>query len=320
MLYSSYEDQRKTQQKQWGDLSKAEKITGIVTLCVIAALIVLAASGIASAIKNQQEAIALEENRTYSIAVDGQEAADKPLDFECQLQTRSSDSAESRYQGELDTLQCSPITLQGTYSSYDTVKLTAAEQDGNLSVNSGTFTQEVNLSHSFSKQDWEKGSLSIATGVIATKTLKLSLTNEILKRTVANREVKVRYLLTQSDKKELESRQAAYKQRKAGDERKAKKDAARKAAAKARIADEKRAQESTDRQRQQVTRTQPAAPPKPRPRVAPKPTQRPNTSSLPLKAICKDGTISYQDTPSHPNYQGMCSSHRGIKTKLGRVP
>lgn len=40
---------------------------------------------------------------------------------------------------------------------------------------------------------------------------------------------------------------------------------------------------------------------------------------LPLKAICNDGTVSYQDTPSKPDYRGMCSGHDGIKTKLGRV-
>lgn len=41
---------------------------------------------------------------------------------------------------------------------------------------------------------------------------------------------------------------------------------------------------------------------------------------LPLKAICKDGTVSYQDDPSKPNYRGMCSGHNGIEQKLGRVP
>ncbi len=49
-------------------------------------------------------------------------------------------------------------------------------------------------------------------------------------------------------------------------------------------------------------------------------TQSQENSNLPLKAICKDGTTSYQDTASHPNYQGMCSGHGGIQTRLGRVP
>ncbi len=43
------------------------------------------------------------------------------------------------------------------------------------------------------------------------------------------------------------------------------------------------------------------------------------SSNLPLKAICNDGSVSYQDTPSKPDYRGMCSGHDGIKTKLGRV-
>ncbi len=51
-------------------------------------------------------------------------------------------------------------------------------------------------------------------------------------------------------------------------------------------------------------------------------TQQPvaESNNLPFKALCNDGTYSYQDTPDHPNYQGMCSGHGGIKEKLGRVP
>ena len=37
--------------------------------------------------------------------------------------------------------------------------------------------------------------------------------------------------------------------------------------------------------------------------------------NLPLKAICNDGTISYQDDSSKDNYRGMCSGHDGIKEK-----
>lgn len=50
------------------------------------------------------------------------------------------------------------------------------------------------------------------------------------------------------------------------------------------------------------------------------PQQPAQNSNLPLKAICKDGTVQYQDTPSLPNYRGMCSKHGGIKERLGRVP
>ena len=42
-------------------------------------------------------------------------------------------------------------------------------------------------------------------------------------------------------------------------------------------------------------------------------------TNLPLKAICNDGTISYQDDSSKDNYRGMCSGHNGIKEKLGRT-
>lgn len=42
--------------------------------------------------------------------------------------------------------------------------------------------------------------------------------------------------------------------------------------------------------------------------------------NLPLKATCKDGTISYQDNPSLLNYRGMCSHHGGIAKRHGRTP
>lgn len=48
-------------------------------------------------------------------------------------------------------------------------------------------------------------------------------------------------------------------------------------------------------------------------------TRKSETSNLPLKAICNDGTISYQNDASKPDYRGMCSHHGGIRTKLGRV-
>lgn len=43
-----------------------------------------------------------------------------------------------------------------------------------------------------------------------------------------------------------------------------------------------------------------------------------DSERLPLKAICNDGTISYQDDITKDNYRGMCSHHGGIKEKLGR--
>lgn len=44
------------------------------------------------------------------------------------------------------------------------------------------------------------------------------------------------------------------------------------------------------------------------------------SSNLPLKATCKDGTTSYQDDPSGTTYRGMCSHHGGIAAKHGRAP
>lgn len=48
-------------------------------------------------------------------------------------------------------------------------------------------------------------------------------------------------------------------------------------------------------------------------------TKADETTRLPLKAVCKDGSVSYQDNPSLDNYRGMCSKHGGISKKLGRV-
>lgn len=52
---------------------------------------------------------------------------------------------------------------------------------------------------------------------------------------------------------------------------------------------------------------------------SPADTNANENTQLPLKAICMDGAIAYQDNPELPNYRGMCSSHGGIKEKLGRV-
>lgn len=52
---------------------------------------------------------------------------------------------------------------------------------------------------------------------------------------------------------------------------------------------------------------------------SPADTNATESTPLPLKAICKDGTISYQDDPYGSNYKGMCSGHGGIAQKLGRV-
>lgn len=57
-----------------------------------------------------------------------------------------------------------------------------------------------------------------------------------------------------------------------------------------------------------------------RQQITPAPAAPRPSNNLPFKAICKDGSIQYQDSPSVQNYRGMCSSHGGIAKKLGRVP
>lgn len=68
----------------------------------------------------------------------------------------------------------------------------------------------------------------------------------------------------------------------------------------------------------------PPAPAPQRPQSPSRPNHTPappeQSTNLPLKAICKDGTVQYQDSPDLPNYRGMCSGHGGISKRLGRVP
>lgn len=52
---------------------------------------------------------------------------------------------------------------------------------------------------------------------------------------------------------------------------------------------------------------------------SPADTNATSATPLPLKAICEDGAVSYQDDPYGENYKGMCSGHGGIAERLGRV-
>lgn len=89
---------------------------------------------------------------------------------------------------------------------------------------------------------------------------------------------------------------------------------------------EELAKRAIKEQEQQIKeRTPPIAAPTQEPQNRPIPSRpssnRPTQSAnLPLKAICKDGTIQYQDSPDLLNYRGMCSGHGGIAKKLGRIP
>lgn len=75
----------------------------------------------------------------------------------------------------------------------------------------------------------------------------------------------------------------------------------------------KAAEAAAQAAKQQAQQTQP----KP---TAPQTDSAATNTQLPLKATCRDGTISYQDHPSLPNYSGMCSGHGGIAIRHGRVP
>ncbi len=142
----------------------------------------------------------------------------------------------------------------------------------------------------------------------------------MLKKTVLTKRVTVRYVLSDYDIAILMSRHSAYKEHKAEEARRAKEAEDKKAAEEvAKIDAEKKAKQAGAAAKKQTQQQQQQA--------QPKQSQSPQThnpqntdTNLPFKAICKDGTVQYQDTPSHPNYQGMCSGHGGIQKKLGRVP
>ena len=158
--------------------------------------------------------------------------------------------------------------------------------------------------YAWAKSNWSKNLKIGITSVIAVIMVPFMVSAATTKPSETNSPQKNVVIQDQSEseaQKEVESKKATEEDALLEIENKAAEEAA-----------QKRAEEEAAAVAKRIT-TSPTTP-------APAPTPAPvETSNLPLKAICNDGSVSYQDTPSNPNYRGMCSGHDGIKTKLGRV-
>ena len=294
----------------------------------IAASIFMAPSHMAAGEKRWLEKISIEEGRNYAINVDSPDASDDSrvsgvINIQCNLQSVTPESStEADYEGQLSSLLCEDTSLKGSYSHYSSTSLKSTGFGGELNTGgNGRYSLELALD-GFTKDDWEKDDIDLEAlrrdGI--DKIVKLSIENRVLdSAVVAEKLVTIHYIFSESDISLLKSRSDGHKAYVvAENERRAKEEADKKAKEEAiRLGAERK------KQAEQVA---PAAPPvqpapsNPTPSQPSTPTPPVESSNLPLKAICKDGTVSYQDTPSHPNYQGMCSGHGGIQTRLGRVP
>jgi hypothetical protein len=162
--------------------------------------------------------------------------------------------------------------------------------------------------YAWAKSNWSKNLKIGLTSIIAIIMIPFTIAAATTKPADTSNQQKSVITQEQSQsetQKELEAKKAAEvaaqeeAEKKAAEEAEAQKKAEEEAAA---VAAAKAKETANTNSTNQVT--------------APAVTEDPN---LPLKAICNDGSVSYQDTPSKPDYRGMCSGHDGIKTKLGRV-
>ncbi len=164
--------------------------------------------------------------------------------------------------------------------------------------------------YAWAKSNWSKNLKIGLTSVIAIIMIPFTIAVATTKPTETNSQQKSVVTQDQSEsetQKELQAKRAAEEAARIEAEKKAAEEAAaqKKAEEEAAVAAAKaKAEEAASTNNTSQT-------------AAPASTEDPN---LPLKAICNDGTTSYQDTPSKPDYRGMCSGHDGIKTKLGRIP
>lgn len=162
--------------------------------------------------------------------------------------------------------------------------------------------------YAWAKSNWSKNLKIGLTSIIAVIMIPLTIAAATTKPADMNNQQSSVTTQEQSEsetQKELEAKKAAEAAAQVEAEKKATEEAAQKKAEEeaAAMAAAKAKEAANTNSTNQVT--------------APTVTEDPN---LPLKAICNDGSISYQDTPSKSDYRGMCSGHDGIKTKLGRTP
>lgn len=278
----------------------------------------------ASAEKNWKQTVALEEKRNYFIQIgevhdSSLKSSEAAVEYICNLKQGAKGVSSDRYIDQSASFSCADQTLEGEYSSYSTTLLKSSGFGNGLKTNGKAFGLRLATS-SYVKSDWEKQSLDFDTlrsrGI--NEVVQLSVNNKTLdSASMAKMSVKVHYTFTDADIQILENQNASYKQYvKAEADKKAQQEA-----------DDKAKDEAVQKAAslQSITPSAPTASPSSSSASVPAtpvyPAQPPaQTDNLPFKAICKDNTISYQDTPSGLDYRGMCSGHGGIQTKLGRVP
>lgn len=301
------------------------KKTSFIVILVIYAFViswltmsaVLYSSDQSAGEKQWLKTVSLEKGRNYDIEVanienTAQKNTAETVDINCNLKQAKVSQSSDSYNSQSDIYKCSDAMVKGTYSEYVSTLLTS-EGFGSLNAKDGNYTLNLKLG-GFTKKDWENSSLDFVAlqkdGI--NKIVKLSIKNKVLdSATMAEKVVTVHYNFTSPDIALLKKQADSYKAYvKAENARKAKEAAEKKAQEEAKKLEAERQKQAQQTQSAPTTQSQPSTPTNP----------SPESDNLPLKAICKDGSVSYQDTPSLPNYRGMCSGHQGIRTKLGRVP
>ena len=265
--------------------------------------------------------------------------------FDCNIQYYDSDH----------TFQCAKQTINGDYTKYDTTELKSDGLDYALEADGTKFTKTVASpiipTNVFENLVYDlPGYLDKTSSTTET----FEILNLKLNRYVYEKSTKITWHFSQDDIAKIDQKHnewlAKKKQEKADADAKAAAEAAQKQAeADAKAAADAKQKSDEEAKRKADEATAAAAAAKAAADAAKEKssstsggasgsssgkstgdsssssggsTAAPSTDSsnnLPLKAICKDGSVSYQNNPAGTNYRGMCSGHGGIAQKLGRV-
>lgn len=276
-----------------------------------------------------EQTVSEEEARDYFIEID--DLPSKPIDHEadiievaCDLKLKNDTTQPKEdYPNQLNTLQCAKHTVKGTFSHYDSTRISSTPSS-HIHGEQNQYNLELKRVE-FSKDDWEKKNIDyerLKTYGLS-QTIRIEVINEILDGAVmSNRTIRIIYKFSDEDLVQIKQLTQAYQDHIAA--KKAEADAKEeKERLEKEQAENKNGNTSTAPSQPQPSTTTPSPAPAPAPASTPPPAPPAPpapTTNLPLKAICKDGTVSYQNDPSKQDYRGMCSHHGGIQTKLGRVP
>lgn len=288
--------------------------------------------------RERAELIETEKGRDYYISFNNLDYLDENpvIEINCELSPAREASESEKYPGESQPLICQESEeITGVFSKYDSTELKIDYLETSADIDYDKF-KFILKGLTFNKYSWEtdEANFDELKNVGKEQPLILSIKNNILDEETLHKAIKIRYIFSDNDIAQLKSRHLAYKDYKAKEEERIAKEEAEKkaaeaaaAAAAARAEQEKQQQQSAPKSTTNTKPSQPASKPAaqpsqpaPKPATPSQPTTPTENPNLPLKAICKDGSVSYQDDVSKPNYRGMCSNHGGIKTRLGRIP